>query len=149
MHKRIVVIYFLFLVLLTILTNCEKKQWGEKIPSDMRPIPISAIYDNFKEYRGKRILIEGKIYKSLFPIEIFVNDGTGNIKIELRSEISSLEEKIFFISPSKTLTNPREALQKQKFARVMGTVDIDRDYPLGNILFGVRPIIIASGVELK
>ena len=40
-------------------------------------------------------------------------------------------------------------LQKMKFVRVFGVVDVDRDYPLGSLILGASPIIIASGIELK
>lgn len=139
---------FLLLMISLMLINCEKRQWGEKIPSDLKVVSVKEIYNNFKEYRDKKVLMEGRTYKA-FPGDVFLNDGTGNIKVEFRGETSLFKEKISWIGMNPDPQVLLSRLQKMKFVRVFGVVDIDRDYPLGSMLLGASPIIVANGIELK
>lgn len=65
---------------------------GEEIPADMEVISVEKIYDNFEEYRGEKVLMEGRIYKA-FPYDVFLNDGTGNIKVEFQGETLLFKER--------------------------------------------------------
>ncbi|MEO0114142.1 MAG: hypothetical protein ABIK93_01535 [candidate division WOR-3 bacterium] len=139
---------FLLFTISLMLINCEKNQWGQKIPADVKVISVKEIYDKFKEYRGKKVLMEGRTYKA-FPGDVFLNDGTGNIKVEFQGETSLFKEKISWIGMNPDPQVLLSRLQKMKFVRVFGVVDVDRDYPLGSMLLGASPIITASGIELQ
>lgn len=124
--------------------NCEKIQWGVKIPSDMRTISVSAINNNFKEYEGKTVVIEGWIYKSFpYPVGVYLNDRTVDIAVYgFLRETSSFEKKI--------LEPMRYGYEAKKFVRIMGIViDANIKYPLARLILSPSPAIIATGVELK
>lgn len=120
---------------------CARTQWGESIPENAQVVTIAELSRNFGNYRGQRVVLAGRMYKSLLPVHDYLNDGTGNIKVKYRGGAAEFSKEV------KVVTSER-ALQQQEYVRVVGVVDVDRDYPLGSMIMGASPEITVTGVSL-